>query len=137
MNYSLSSSRKTGDYIQKIITTFNNTEQATSTALLNTLKLWHTAFADLDASSREVGTIEYKGFTEAPSPSSTNLGTKADITFTVLSTSTSKPKTTTLKVNDVTLTNLATTLNTAFNTLTGSAVNVSSNYLISAILNLH
>lgn len=137
MNYSLSSSRKIGDYIQKIITTLNNTAQASSTALLNSLKLWHTAFANLDASGREVGTIEYKGFTEAPSTNSRNLGTKADIIFTVLSTSRLNPKTTTLKVNDVTLDNLATALNTAFNTLTGSDVNVRSNYLISAILNLH
>lgn len=137
MNYSLSSSRKIGDYIQKIITTQNNTAQATSTTLINSLKSWHTAFADLDASSREVGTIEYKGFTEAPGASGNNIGTKADITFTVLSTSTLKPKTTTLKVNDVTLANLATALNTAFNTLTGSAINMSTNYLISAILNLH
>lgn len=137
MNYSLSSSRKTGDYIQKIITTQNSTAKATSTALLNSLKSWHTAFANLDASGREVGTIEYKGFTEAPSASSSNLGTKADITFTVLSTASSTPKTTTIKVTDVTLANLSTALNTALTTLVGSAVTANTNYLISAILNLH
>ena len=137
MNYSLSSSRKIGNYIQKIITTWNNTRPATSTTLLDSLKSWHTAFANLDASGRAVGTIEYKGLTEAPSTSGFNNGTMADITFTVLSTSTLKPKTTTLKVNDVTLVNLATALNAPFNRLTGSDINVSTNYLISAILNLH
>lgn len=137
MNYSLSSSRKIGNYIQKIITTQNNTAKATSTAVFDSLRLWHTVFANLDASDREVGTIEYKGFTETPSANSSNIGTTADITFTVLSTSILKPKTTTLKVNNVTLDNFATALNTAFNTLTGFEINISTNYLISAILNLH
>ena len=137
MNYSLSSSRKIGDYIQKIITTQNNTAQATSNALLNSLKSWHTAFANLDASSREVGTIEYKGFTEAPSASSSNIGTKADIIFTVLSTETLTPKTTTIKVTNVTVDNFSTALNTAFNTLVGYDITANTNYLISAILNLH
>lgn len=137
MNYSLSSSRKIGVYIQKIITTWNDTRLAMSTTLLDSLKSWHTAFANLDASGRAVGTIEYKGFTEAPSESGFNTGTKADITFTVLSTSTLTPKTTTLKVNDVTLVNFVTALNAPFNRLTGSDINVSSNYLISAIINLH
>lgn len=137
MNYSLSSSRKIGDYIQKIITTWNNTAPATSTTLLDSLKSWHTAFANLDASGREVSTIEYKGFTEAPSANSSNLGTKADITFTVLSTASSTPKTTTIKVTDVTLANLSTTLNTALTTLVGSAVTANTNYLISSIINLH
>ena len=137
MNYSLSSSRKIGNYIQKIITIQNNTEQVTSTALLNSLKSWHTAFANLDASGREVGTIEYEGFLETPSASSSNLGTKADIIFTVLSTASSTPKTTTIKVTDVILDNLSTALNTALVTLVGSAVTANTNYLISAILNLH
>ena len=137
MNYSLSSSRKIGDYIQKIITTYNNTAKATSTDVLNSLKSWHIAFAQLDADNREVGTIKYKGFTEASSAGSDNLGTKADIIFTVLSTDSSMPKTTTIKVTDVTLNNLPTTLNTALNRLVGSAVNTNTNYLISAILNLH
>lgn len=137
MNYSLSSSRKIGDYIQKIITTYNNTAKATSTDVLNSLKSWHIAFAQLDADNREVGTIKYKGFTEAPSTGSDNLGTKADIIFTVLSTESSIPKTTTIKVTDVTLNNLPTTLNTALTRLVGSAVNTNTNYLISAILNLH
>ena len=137
MNYSLSSSRKIGDYIQKIITTQNNTAQGMSDSLLNSLKSWHTAFATLDASYREVGEIEYKGFTEAPSENGSNLGTKADITFTVLSTSTLMPKTTTLKANDVTLENLATSLSMVFSLITGSSIHASTNYLISAILNLH
>lgn len=137
MNYSLSSSRKIGNYIQKIITILNNTPKESNPYTLNSLKMWHTAFAELDASGREVGAIEYEGFTEAPSTSISNLGTMADIIFTVLSTSTLSPKTTTLKVNNVALDNIETELNTAFNTLTGSPVNVSTNYLISAILNLH
>ena len=137
MNYSLSSSRKIGDYIQKIITTQNNTAQATNTVLLSDLKLWHTHFTSFDASGREVGTIEYKGFTEAPSASSTNLGTKADITFTVLSTASSTPKTTTIKVTDVTFPGLSTALNTALNRLVGYDITANTNYLISAIVNLH
>lgn len=137
MNYSLSSSRKIGDYIQKIITTYNNTAKATSTDVLNSLKSWHIAFAQLDANNREVGTIKYKGFTEAYGAVSDNLGTKADIIFTVLSTNGSIPKTTTTKVTNVTLDNLPTTLNTALTRLVGSAVNVNTNYLINAILNLH
>lgn len=137
MNYSLSSSRKIGDYIQKIITTYNNTAKATSTDVLNSLKSWHIAFAQLDVNDREVGTIKYKGFTEAFSAGSDNLGTKADIIFTVLSTDSSMPKTTTIKVVGVTLDNLPTTLNTALTRLVGSAVNVNTNYLINAILNLH
>lgn len=137
MNYSLSSSRKIGDYFQKIITTQNNTAQASSPALLNSLKAWHNAFANLDASGREVGAIEYIGFTEAPSAGSSNTGTMADITFTVLSTESSTPKTTTIKVADVTFASLFTVLNTVYNRLVGSFVTVNINYLISAIVNLH
>lgn len=137
MNYSLSSSRKIGDYIQKIITTQNNTAQASSNALLNSLKSWHTAFAGLDPASRDVGEIEYNGFVEADSAISSNIGEMADITFTVLSTASSRPKTTTIKVTDVTLPNLSTLLNTAHNRLVGSFVTANTNYLISAILNLH
>ena len=137
MNYSLSSSRKIGNYIQKIITTFNNTKKEQNANTLNFLKQWHTAFATLDASGREVGEIEDKGFTETPNTSISNLGSLADITFTVLSNSKSNPKTTTLKVNNVYLINLKTNLNTAFNALTGSDIDESTNYLISAILNLH
>lgn len=137
MNYSLSSSRKIGDYIQKIITTQNNTSKAISATLLYNLKLWHIAFSSLDASDREVGAIEYKGFTEAPSESSSNIGTKADIIFTVLSTETLTPKTTTIKVTNVTLDNFSTALNTAYNTLVGYDITANTNYLISAILNLH
>ena len=137
MNYSLSSSRKIGDYIQKIITTYNNTEKATSAQLLNTLRIWHTAFNGFNPSEREVGEIEFKGFTETPSISNDNLGTKADITFTVLSTYSGFPKTTTLKVNDVIVTDLETALNTAFSTLTSTNIKVLNNYIISAIINLH
>lgn len=137
MNYSLSSSRKIGNYIQKIITTFNNTKKEQNANTLNFLKQWHTVFATLDASGREVGEIEYKGFTETQSTSISNLGSMADITFTVLSNSTSNPKTTTLKVDNVYLINLKTNLNTAFNALTGSDIDESTNYLISAIVNLH
>lgn len=137
MNYSLSSSRKIGDYFQKIITTQNNTAQAASTALLNSLKSWHTAFAGFDAYGGDVGAIEYIGFTEAPSAGSSNLGTKADIIFTVLHTFTLAPKTTTLKVNDVTLDNLTTALDSAFHTLTGGYLQTPVMYLISAIVNLH
>ena len=138
MNYSLSSSRKIGDYIQKIITTYNNTEKATSAQVLNTLMEWHTAFNGFNPPEREVGEIEFKGFTETPSGSNDNLGTKADITFTVLSIYSHFPKTITLKVNDVTVTNLETALNTAFSTLTGIVtIKTAFTYIISAIVNLH
>ena len=137
MNYSLSSSRKIGNYIQKIITTFNNTKKEQNANTLNFFFFFHTAFATLDASGREVCEIEYKGFTETQSTSISNLGSLADITLTVLSNSTSNPKTTTLKVNNVYLINLKTNLNTAFNALTGSDIDESTNYLISAIVNLH
>ena len=137
MNYSLSSTRKIGDYIQKIITTHNNAVKATSATTLYKLSLWHTAFSSLDANDREVGAIEYNVFTEAPSASSSNLGTKADIIFTVLSTETLSPKTTTITVRDVTLDNFSTALNEALNRLIGYDVTANTNYLISAILNLH
>ena len=139
MNYSLSSSRKIGDYIQKIITTYNNTEKATSdNNVLAILKTWHMAFNDLNPPTREVGELEFKGFTETPSVSNDNLGAKADITFTVLSTYSYFPKTTTLKVNDITVTNLETALNTAFSTLTGiDTIKTDFTYIISAIINLH
>ena len=139
MNYSLSSSRKIGDYIQKIITTWNNTAKATDGSLLSSLQSWHTVFEQFDATNREVGIIEFKGFTEAPSSDSSNLGTMADITFTVLNTSApvaANPKTTTLKVNNVTHDKLN-ALNSAFILLTGMTINDSNNYLISAIINLH
>ena len=139
MNYSLSSSRKIGDYIQKIITTRNNAAKATDSSFLSSLQSWHTAFTRFDAPEREVGVIEFKGFTEAQSAGSSNTGTMADITFTVLNTSAqvaANPKTTTLKVNDVTIDNLG-ALDTAFTLLTGMTINDSNNYLISAIINLH
>lgn len=138
MNYSLSSSRKIGDYIQKIITTYNNTEKTTpDNNKLVILKTWHMAFADLNPPEREVGELELKGFTETPCGSTDNLGIKGDITLTVLSTYSNFPKTTTLKVNDVIVTDLETALNTAFYTLTTTYIKAVDNYIISAIVNLH
>ena len=137
MNYSLSSSRKIGNYIQKIITTYNNAEKKGSAIKLNTLIGWHHKFNDLNPTEREAGNIEFKGFTETPSVSNDNLGTKLDITLTVLSTYSNFPKTTTFKVNDVTYDNLETAVNTAFKNLTGYDIKTLNNYIISAIINLH
>ena len=98
---------------------------------------WHHKFNDLNPTEREVGNIEFKGFTETPSVGNDNLGTKIDITLTVLSTYSNFPKTTTFKVNDVTYDNFETALNTAFKNLTGYDIKTLNNYIISAIINLH
>ena len=137
MNYSLSSSRKIGNYIQKIITTYNNAEKKDAAVTLYTLIGWHNKFNDLNPTEREGGNIEFKGFTETQGGSNDNLGTKLDITLTVLSTYSNFPKTTTFKVNDVTYDNFETAVNTAFKNLTGYDIKTLKNYIISAIINLH
>lgn len=137
MNYSLSSSRKIGDYIQKIITTQNNAPKATSSSFYDSLALWHNLLLSLDPVGRVVENIEYKGFTETESEKTDNDGTKADIIFTVLSNISYIPKTTTIKVYDVTIENAITKMKEAYNTLTGSSINLLNNYLISALINLH
>ena len=137
MNYSLSSSRKIGDYIQKIITTQNDSQKATTTYFLSSLKKWHTLFSSLNPEGRYVGDIEYNCFTETDSSKHTSFGTKADIIFTVLSTINSLPKITTMKVYDVTKENAATIIKEEYQGLTNYSINSLENYLISALVNLH
>lgn len=137
MNYSLSSSRKIGGYTQKIITTYNDAAPAPALTFFETLKSWHEPFAGFDYSTSTVGTIEWKSFTRQNSKGNTNLGGLADITFTVLSTSTAYPKLTTIKVENVSKGNIVSELNTAFASLIGSDIKSPNNYLVSAILNLH
>lgn len=137
MNYSLSSSRKIGGYTQKIITTYNDADSAPSATFINILKSWHEVFAGLDYSPSTSGTIEWKSFTRQKSKGSGNIGQHADITFTVLSTSTAYPKLTTITVENVSHENAVSELNSEYKSLIGSDIKSPNNYLVSAILNLH
>lgn len=137
MNYTLSSTRKIGAYHQKIITTHLNADKATSSTYLNTLKAWHTLLAGLDAQDREVGTINYKGFTEGVSEQTGNTGLLADGLVTVISTASGKPKTTAFRFADCTAANLTTTLDNTYLALTGNHINAQTSYITSVIITLH
>lgn len=109
MNYSLSSTRKLGRYNQKIVTTWNDAIDISTTTtkgiIFTAMRAWHTAWEDADPliANLQKGTIEYKGMIESPSEGTDNTGAKADGVITFAYKEDGKPQTVTVTVKDVTL----------------------------------
>ena len=138
MNYSLTSCRKTGNYWQKIITTWFGTNRTVNTGALTWLESWHTKLKDLDASDRDVGEIKYLGFTENQGSGSTNNGLIGVGEFVVLSKrGNDTPKTVTFRVEGFSLSNINSYIDANCYRLIGSHVYEPTNYLISATIDLH
>ena len=138
MNYSLTSSRKIGKYYQKIITTYFGAPKATNEETINKLKSWHEIIDGCNRSHEdEKGDIRYLGFTENEGSGSTNDGDIVDGTFVVLSIINGIPKTTTFSLKDVPYNKLIERISVRFGTLVYSNFFYGSNYLISAVLDLH
>lgn len=137
MNYSLSSTRNTGDYTQKIITINNDVPKANNANFLTQLKQWHNIFADLDATGRTTGTIEFDGLTESFSNNSNNGYNKANITITALSLINGIPNKVIFSVDNLTIDNVVSSITQNFNRITGSTITNINNFILSALINLY
>lgn len=138
MNYSLSSSRKVGNYIQKIITTYNNAPPSTSADILTKLKEWHTTTGNILIHPGVVTEeIIYTGYTEAQSDENTNPGTLADVLITVACADNQVPAMTNFSIKNIALNDLRTSIFDKFGALTGVQTTSSNIILTSILINLH
>lgn len=138
MNYSLTSCRKIGDYWQKIITTWFGTDRTVDTGALTWLESWHNRMKVLDATGRNVGETKFLGFTENQGSGSTNDGLIGVGEFVVLSKiGNDTPKTVMFRIEGFSLGNVTSLIDANCYRLIGSHSYESTNYLISATIDLH
>lgn len=146
MNYSLSSSRKLGRYTQKIVTTWNNTQDTNYDdsqygIIFNALKPWHTAWENADpmVTNLKKGTLEYSALIATPSDEVDNTGSKVDGVITFIVDIDGTPKTVTLTVNDNTLPTMATGRSIALlgRLIGDNAILSKPYYPVSIMLNFH
>lgn len=113
MNYSLSSTRKVGEVMQKIITNFTNADgsQYSSSNVYNYLQAWHSPLASWDPTGVTSGTIAYSNLAiDENSSGSDNTGVKGHVIATVQCSRFGYPKSFSIEVDNVTNSTVGATL---------------------------
>lgn len=137
MLYSLSSSRKYGDYQQKVMVTHGGSATTSGSSELTLLKSWVTAFASLDNSTWEKEDAIYNVMTEADDGVTTVVGSKGDIDVCVVCKVSGKPKMVTFTVKEVTVSGVATAITNKVTALLGVTITTSDTGVVNASVNLH
>lgn len=133
MNYTLSSSQKMDNKIQKINASYLNVENKT----LGQLQIYHSILKTLNynGEDRTYGTTEYSNFTVMPSYEENEI-TTYDIQITVYTTTQNVPKYTTFNLLNLLTgqSGLATNISDAYLAITGRSISASSEYIVSVNL---
>ena len=137
MNYALTSKRRIGKRVQNIVSTQVNAPKSSAGDYFRNLKAWHEAFTALDPSGRNVGVIEYKGFSEFPSQNLNNVGYSCDGILNVVSEINGMPELVTVRFEDATVETIAEVIDTEYYRVTGRHINTTNQYIVSAMLTIY
>lgn len=137
MNYSLSSYRTVGKQIQRIITDLSGGANSNTGSVLTTLKSWHGVIDNLNPSGVTKSAITYSSFTALNSDEVSNNGSYADVSVTLFCTSSGNPKTIMIHVDNVTITNMVSSIQTEYTKQTGLTIPVTGTTVISCMIILH
>ena len=133
MNYTLSSSQKVDNFVQKINTSFLNVEETTFAQL----NIYHTVLKTLNytGESRTYGDIEYGNYSIMPTNEENEI-TTLDIQITTYTTTQNVPKYTTFNLIGIVsqLSYLPTLISDAYLDITGRSISASSEYIVSVNL---
>lgn len=148
MYYSLTSTRKIGDYEQVITSYQKHTPPATASSsqslVMNVHNEWRTIIASFDSASWETGALKWStmvGLDDHKTDNTIFSNKAADASITITSTLSGNVESTTFKLKDVAQGDLATQIQSTYYNMTGrdlSSTSVKLNTRISnVILNLH
>ena len=148
MYYSLTSTRKIGDYEQVVTSYQKHTPAATASSsqslVMNVHNEWRTIIASFDSSSWETGSLKWStmvGLDDHKTDNTIFSDKAADASITITSTISGNVESTTFKLKDVAQGELATQIQSTYYNMTGrdlSSTSVKLNTRISnVILNLH
>ena len=137
MNYTLSSYRTVGKQIQRIVTALDNGSDSSVGSVLTTLKSWHGVIDNLNPSGVTKSAISYSGFTALKSDEKSNGGTYADVSATIFCNTSGSPRTIMITVENVTIINLVSSLQSEYTKETGLTMPTAGTTVISCMIILH
>lgn len=140
MNYSVNYSKMIESKYASCFTVVARNADLTSSEndIYTRLKMWCIKLNELENSGHTFTDVKYSGFIAVPSPKSDNGLSKADVTIVVYSDASDEPKTSILRVKNVTYDNMVSNLITVYQTATGhTIINTANDYIVNAIITLH
>ena len=98
---------------------------------------WVSILNNIDNANHTDSRASYSGFMQLPSDRTDNTTGKADVSAVIYSENGAEPKTTTIRIKDTDINNVASAISTAYTNATGQSIGDINDYLVNVIVVFH